>query len=253
MHDYEQNFRSDASKWHLLDFSVFPQPPEAVHAEGDEFWFFSSLWNVDVMIADSSNCNRLNLKRKNETMHLFDHFGIKSAWKPQTGYYDLKTKKWIQMDEFKQSSSSSPMLIYILSAVLIILIVVAILLLIFIKFSRVRGNVVYSQSHVSASPIHLGSSGSFLRSPKDGTRNTTMVKSTVNTILSHGSKGGKKSRLSRSGSRKSLKSYKSPKSPITFKPVKSPSKVAPHKKRNHRKSAKKSDGISTFLAPFRPA
>lgn len=82
MHNYNENILDTPSKWNKLPLEHFPYPIEAVHAEGDEFWFFVKLTSVLVFTVDSRNCSELVFTRK-KMIHYTQLFGNTIAVVPQ--------------------------------------------------------------------------------------------------------------------------------------------------------------------------
>lgn len=65
MHEYDDDIIKTPSKWFKLDEKQFDFPIEAMHSEGDQFWFLMKQNTILMMQADSSDCksNQLNLKK----------------------------------------------------------------------------------------------------------------------------------------------------------------------------------------------
>lgn len=88
MHNYDENILDTASKWNILPLEHFPYPIEAVHAEGDEFWFFVKLSSVLVFTVDSRYCSELVFTRK-KVIHNSQLLGNISPYVILEGrYYD---------------------------------------------------------------------------------------------------------------------------------------------------------------------
>lgn len=64
LHEYNDNILTKPTIWHILPKEHFLFPIDAVHSNGDEFWFFIKLTTVMVFKVNSSDCSKLNFIKK---------------------------------------------------------------------------------------------------------------------------------------------------------------------------------------------
>lgn len=114
LHHFKANIFEEPAKWNILSEKLFDYPIEAVHADGDTFYFFTKSSTVYRMVANSrTSCTKLHFTNKT-MMHVSEFLGFKlKQFHTEGRYYNSAKKAWIpswnsyRSDGTDQSTSST--------------------------------------------------------------------------------------------------------------------------------------------------
>lgn len=169
LHNYNQHIFKDSSNWFIFDANWFDHKIQAIHAEADEFMFFTKATTVIVMRANSRNCNRLELSNK-RVMHVRQLFNYlpkqiyiegryfeNSVWLPQFSSVPWTKRDLTTLNPTCSSMETSLTWLYVLIGIFSTFSVAIILLVIILRRSSVEKTVIYSRRSKSPNTVTVRS------------------------------------------------------------------------------------------------
>lgn len=143
LHDHKRNILEDEAWWNILPQEHFEYPIEAVHADGNNFYFFLKVSTLYHVVVEPSNfCKELKVLSVSKNHHQSQLFKMNHIVHYHTGgrYYDGRS--WIpsftqnKNDPIETLSKGTPLWAYIVGGSIAVLILILLAIIFLIALNR---------------------------------------------------------------------------------------------------------------------